>query len=237
MNMHKFTLIVITILIATAVFASVVLALDVAPQTPVVQANLANVRDFAPAPTTDSLNYAVDGGQLFVGKTGAWMPVTTPADVVVNAVAQDSRLADVVYMGAANELTLYRSTDGGQSWQRIPLSEQVGAITDIAVDSVNRMVYVGTDNAGLFRLRDVGSSMIAGGNLSLDEPVVQVAVDNSGAGLAFVRTPWNLYRAENGGLNWVKVENLLSLPTALAIADTTPVTVYVGWDRGVSGQP
>ncbi len=79
MNMRKFTLIVITILIATAAFASVVLALDVAPQTPVVQANLANVRDFAPAPTADSLNYAVDGDQLFVGKPGAWMPVTTPA--------------------------------------------------------------------------------------------------------------------------------------------------------------
>lgn len=234
MNMRKFTLIAITILIATVAFAGVALAVDVAPQTPVVQANLVNVRDFAPAPTTASLNYAVDGGQLFVGKTGAWMSVTTPDGIIVNAVAQDSRLADVVYMGAANELTLFRSTDGGQNWQRIPLGEQIGAITAIAVDSVNRMVYVGTDNAGLFRLRDVGTSMIAGGHLKLDEPVVQVAVDNSGAGLVFVRTPWNLYRAENGGLNWVKVENLLSVPTALAIADTTPATVYVGTaDRGV----
>ncbi len=234
MNMRKFTLILITILIATAAFTSVVLALDVVPQAPEVQANLANVRDFAPAPTADSLNYAVDGGQLFVGKPGAWMPVSTPDGIIVNAVAQDIRLADVIYMGAANELTLFRSTDGGQNWLRIPLAEQVGAITDIAVDSANRMIYVGTDNAGLFRLRDVGTSLITSGRLSLDEPVLQVVVDNSGAGLAFVRTPWNLYRAENSGLNWAKVENLLSVPTALAIAETTPATVYVGTaDRGV----
>ena len=233
MNSRKFVLIVITLLLSTLAFVSVAQALSATQGIP-AQANLANVRDFAPAPSADSLNYAVDGGLLYVGETGAWLPVSTPAGVVVNAVAQDSRLADVVYMGAANELTIYRSTDGGLNWQPILLSEQMGAVTDIAVDSVNHMVYVGTDSAGLFRLRDVGTSLISGGRLALDEPVVQVAVDNSGSGLAFVRTAWNLYRAENGGLNWSKVENLLSVPTALAIADTSPATVYVGTaDRGV----
>lgn len=39
----------------------------------------------------------------------------------------------------------------------IPLETQnVGAVTDIAVDGVNRLVYVGTDTDGVHRLRDVG---------------------------------------------------------------------------------
>ena len=234
MNMRKLTLIITTILIASITFVSVVQALGSEQDAPTAVIALANVRDYSPAVTVNGLNYAVDGGELFVGKTGAWMPVSTPAGIIVNTVAQDSRLADVVYMGAANELTLFRSTDGGQNWLRIPLSEQVGAITTIAVDSASRIVYVGTDNAGLFRLRDVGSSLIDGGRLSLNEPVIQVVSDNTGSGLVFARTAWNLYRAENGGLNWTQVDNLLSVPTALAIANTTPATVYVGTaDRGV----
>jgi len=52
--------------------------------------------------------------------------------------------------------------------------------------------------------------------------------------MAFARTEWNLYRAENYGLAWVAVGNLKSTPTAVAIADTDPAKVYVGtMDRGV----
>lgn len=242
MNLRKLTLIIITILIASITFVSVVQALGSEQEAPIGSADagssavtvLANVRSYSPAVTANGLNYAVDGGTLFVGKTGAWMPVATPAGVIVNTVTQDSRLADVVYMGAANELTLFRSTDGGQNWMTVPLSEQPGAITSIALDSANRMVYVGTDTAGIFRLRDVGSSLIDGGRLAMDEPVLQVVADSTGSGLIFARTAWNLYRAENGGLNWTLVDNLHSVPTALAVADTTPAQIYVGTaDRGV----
>ena len=43
-----------------------------------------------------------------------------------------------------------------------------------------------------------------------------------------------LYRAENGGLSWVNVDNLGSRPTALTITDGQPATIYVGTaDRGL----
>jgi photosystem II stability/assembly factor-like uncharacterized protein len=132
-------------------------------------------------------------------------------------------------------MAIYRTLDNGSSWLRIPLADgYVGGVTDIAVDGVQRIVYVGTDTAGLFRLRDVGSSVILSGHLLLDAPVLEVAADSTGKGMAFARTEWNLYRAENYGLAWVAVNNLQSAPTALAIADTQPAQVYVGtMDRGV----
>ncbi|HEX9868027.1 MAG TPA: hypothetical protein VGC99_05420, partial [Candidatus Tectomicrobia bacterium] len=81
---------------------------------------------------------------------------------------------------------------------------------------------------------DVGASVVLGGQLLLDEPVLQVVADSTGKGLAFARTEWNLYRAENFGLAWVTVENLKSVPTAVAIANTDPAQVYVGTvDRGL----
>ena len=223
-----------TAVLIIAVFAGIVSALDVRDAT-LVKANLENVRGYAAANHAAAVNYAVDNGQLFAGRPGEWRQVNTPADVVVGAVALNSARPGTLYIGAANDLTVYRSTDSGKGWMSVPLSEQfVGGVTALAVDSVNHIVYAGTDTAGVFRLRDVGTSMIAGGHTPMSEPVVQVAADNTGANLAFVRTPMNLYRAENGGLDWSTVENLGSTPTALAIANSYPATVYVGTtDRGL----
>jgi hypothetical protein len=111
----------------------------------------------------------------------------------------------------------------------VPLTDAyIGGVTDIAVDSDQRLVYVGTDTAGIFRLRDVGSSLVLGGHFPLDEPVIEVAADSSGTGMVFARTRSDLYRAESYGMNWAPVENLGSAPTAVAIANTEPATVYVG---------
>jgi hypothetical protein len=155
--------------------------------------------------------------------------------VIVSAVAADSTDPSVVYIGAANEMSIYRTMDNGNSWLRIPLADgYVGGVTDIAVDGAQRLVYVGSDTAGLFRLRDVGSSVILSGHLLLDAPVLEVVADSTGKGMAFARTEWNLYRAENYGLAWVAVTNLQSAPTAVAIANTEPTQVYVGtMDRGI----
>jgi len=233
MNARKVAIVTLTVVLIAALFTGAVSALS-GNAAPVVRAQLVNVRDFnSVANQVDS--YAVDGGVLFKGQPGAWTQISTPDKVIVSAVAADSMDPKAVYIGAANEMAIYRTIDNGRSWLHIPLADGfVGGVTDIAVDSAQRLLYVGTDTAGLFRLRDVGSSVILGGHLLLDAPVLQVVTDNTGKGMAFARTQWNLYRAENFGLTWVAVSNLQSAPTALAIADTNPAKVYVGTtDRGL----
>lgn len=233
MNARKIAIIALTLVLIGAVFIGAISAFG-GNTAPVVRSQLANVRDFyAAANETDS--YAVDGGILFKGQPGAWTQVTTPEQIIVSAVAVDSTEPDIVYIGAANEMAIYRTLDNGRSWLRIPLTDDhVGGVTDIAVDGVQRILYVGTDTAGLFRLRDVGSSVILSGHLLLDTPVVEVVTDSTGKGMAFARTQWNLYRAENYGLAWVTVGNLQSTPTAVAIANTDPAKVFVGtMDRGL----
>jgi len=233
MNARRIFIIITTVILIIAVFVGAVNALT-AERAPQPVANLSNVRDYA-ASSVEGVNYAIDAGALYKGGPLNWTLVATPADVIVGAVDIDSQNADLVYIGAANQMAVYRSDDGGKSWERYALSEDaIGGVTDIAVDSAQRIVYVGTDTAGLFRLRDVGSSLVLGAQLLLDEPVLEVAADDTGLGMAFARTEWNLYRAENYGLNWSTVENLSSTPTALAIANTDPATVYVGTtDRGL----
>jgi photosystem II stability/assembly factor-like uncharacterized protein len=234
MNIRRISIIALTIVLIIAVFTGVVTAIDANPRLETRLA-LENVRAYAPAITADTPSYAVDAGVLFQGEPGNWLQVNTPQDVIVSAVAFDSANPEIVYIGAANELVVYRTDNGGSSWMNIPLtSEHIGGVTDIAVDSAQRLIYVGTDTAGVFRLRDVGTSVINSGQLLLDRPVLDVAADSTGAGMAFARTEWALYRAENFGLSWVVVDNLQSVPTALEIANTSPATVYVGtMDRGV----
>jgi photosystem II stability/assembly factor-like uncharacterized protein len=233
MNARKIAIIALTIILIVAVFTGAVSALG-GNAAPVVRPQLANVRDFnAVANQADS--YAVDGGMLFKGQPGAWTQFQTPEQVIVSAVAVDSTDPNIVYIGAANDMAIYRTMDNGNSWLRVPLADGfVGGVTDIAVDGVQRILYVGTDTAGLFRLRDVGSSVVLGGHLLLDAPVLEVVADSTGMGMAFARTEWNLYRADNYGLAWTAVSNLQSTPTAVAIADTKPLKVYVGtMDRGL----
>lgn len=236
---RRITIVALSIILVVAVFTGAVTALTGEPagapaSTP--RAVLHNVRAYSPAVSPDAPAYAVDGGALYMGAPGAWTLVPTPQNVIVGAVATDITDPNVLYIGAANELALYRTLDNGKNWLRVPLTDlpHLGGVTSLAVDGAQRLIYAGTDTAGLFRLRDVGSSVILTGQLLLDEPVLQVVADSTGAGLAFARTEWKLYRAENYGLTWVTVDNLHSAPTALAIANGTPATVYVGtMDRGL----
>jgi hypothetical protein len=239
MNTRKMMIGLTTAVLATAVIlgllSSAPSGVTGSPLPAINKTRLENVRDYASAVVLNGKSYAVDGGNLYAGQPLNWGRIVLPEGVIANAVAVDSHNPERVYVGAANELAIYRTDDGGQSWIKAPLSEHyMGGVTDLAVDGVNHVIYVGTDTAGVFRLRDVGSSMISGGHTPLDEPVMEVAADSVGAGLAFVRTPERLLRSVNGGLNWAAVGTLTSFPTAVKVANTTPPTVFVGTvDRGV----
>jgi len=240
MKFRHIVMAAITLILFGSVTAGVIQALEAHPNAVHTMPALENVRDYMAATEKGGLNYAVDAGKLYSGVPGAWTEIRTPEDVIVSAVVMDTAHEGALYIGAANELAIYRSLDAGETWLRVPLVTEAadaikaGGVTDITLDDVQRLVYVGTDTAGLFRLRDVGSSVVLNSQLLLDEPVREIVTDRNGSGLAFARTDTALYRAENFGLNWTVVDNLLSSPTALVAAETIPTTFYVGTtDRGV----
>ena len=194
---------------------------------------LENVRAYAAAARVDGRSYAVDGGRLYGGSGGVWELVAAPPGVVVNAVTVDRANPDTVFIGAANKLSVYVSRSAGQRWTEVAMgTTAVGGVTALALDAANRLLYVGTDSDGVYRLRDLGAGgrggLIASGHLLLEEPVQEIAADSTGAGLAFVRTQSKLYRAEAFGLRWLAVDSLPALPTAVDIVGTSPPTVLVG---------
>lgn len=231
---EKILIIFITVLLMSAVYTSVVNAVG---NSLLINAkpNLENVRDYAAPASHTAAAYAVDGGLLYAGQPNHWVQRPTPPNVIVGAVTVDRDNPRRIYIGAANEMAVYWSEDGGYAWRRVPLTEQyIGGVTDVALNSAQRTLYVATDTAGIFRLRDVGSSMILSGHTYLDQPVLEVVSDQHGAGLAFARTEWRVYRALNNGMQWMVLDSLTSAPTTLAITGDNPATVYVGTvDRGL----
>lgn len=234
---RKLFLIVVTVALLLFVAVGILAAFDAQP-TAAVKVNLENVRSYAAAAYPSGMNYAVDAGELYEGRPGEWRKVELPNGVIAGVVAIDRSRPGVVYVGAANELALYRvhSRAGGRhEWLRVPLQQDaIGGITSLALDQGNRLIYVGADTGEIFRLRDVGSSLIVAGRTQLDEPIVQLAVDSVNAGLLFARTPSRLYQGEETGLRWREVKNLGSTATALLVVNRYPATVYVGTlDRGL----
>lgn len=210
-------------------------------------AQLENVRDYVSALVPGGPDYAIAGDKLFVGHPGYWVEIPLPEgvipgaiDVLMRTAGEGGLVGEVIYVGAANELAIYRTHDRGDNWLRGKLTHDrvhqgvVGGITDLALDPMQRLVYAGTDTAGLFRVRDSEESMKSTAQLLLDEPVRQVVTDRQGSGMVFLRTDWALYRGGDFGLQWAKVDTLPGTPTALAIAQTQPAAIYVGTaERGV----
>jgi photosystem II stability/assembly factor-like uncharacterized protein len=208
------------------------------------QAQLENVRDYVAATAAGAPDYAIDGGLLYRGNPGYWQPLPLPTGIVAGAldvVAQtDAPAQAILYVGAANALALYRSEDGGQHWQRGQLTDDrvhgalVGGVTEVAVDPTQQLIYVGTDTAGLFRMRDTGTRLVSTAQLLLSEPVRQIVTDRRGSGLTLMRTDAALYRARDFGLAWEQVDNFQSIPTALALGYDPAPWLYVGTtERGL----
>ena len=236
----------VTILLLSAVTVGLSQALP-RKQAALPVAQLENVRDYISAVVPGGADYAIAGGRLFVGHPGYWVEVPLPEEVIAGAVdvrisqAGEGGLTDeTIYIGAANQLAIYRTNNRGESWLQGQLTHNlvhkglVGGVTDLAIDPVQRLIYAGTDTAGVFRVRDGEEIMKSTAQLLLDNPVRQVVTDREGSGMTFVRTDWAIYRGADFGLQWAMVDTLSSVPTTMALANSLPPALYLGTaDRGV----
>jgi photosystem II stability/assembly factor-like uncharacterized protein len=108
---------------------------------------------------------------------------------------------------------LFRSVDGGRSWQPVKLSANhahLDIMTLVVDPRDGRMIYVGTHEAGVFRTQDgggtwaqlntgIGGLDVHGLALDPNEPAkVHAAVRGQGEGV---------YRTKDAGSKWVRVDD------------------------------
>lgn len=160
--------------------------------------------------------------------------------------------ADTVYAGA-EDAALFRSTDGGTSWQELPgLREAKGKLWQpgaggmclhtILLDPTNpNRIFVAISAAGAFRSDDAGQSWspINKGLKSqyeLPDPdadvghcVHRIAMHASRPGVLFMQKHWDVMRSDNAGELWSEVSG--NLPSdfgfPIDVHAHEPETIYV----------
>ncbi len=159
---------------------------------------------------------------------------------------------DVVYAGV-EDAALFRSSDGGESWQELAGLRGHGSGPDwqpgaggmclhtILLDPANdQRIYVAISSAGAFRSEDGGLSWraINKGLYSdyIPEPDAEVghcvhnmAMHPSRPGVLYMQKHWDVMRSDDGGDNWREVSG--NLPSdfgfPIAVHAHEPDTIYV----------
>ena len=145
-----------------------------------------------------------DGLFLSAGPTGAWERLTT----VVDGIDAHPRVADVVAVSvrsvlAATSKGLLRTSDGGRTWQRLPLgmSDQISAL---AVSPSDPALVVAATRLGIYRSRDGGDSwaQVSGGFGDIQAHAIAFVPSNDR--VLFAATGKGLFRSDDQGATWAR---------------------------------
>ncbi len=159
---------------------------------------------------------------------------------------------DTVYAGI-EDAALFRSTDGGQSWQELSGLRKHGTgphwqpgaggmcLHTILLDpSDPGRIYIAISAAGAFRTNDGGatwqpinrglhSQYIPDPNAEVGHCVHHIAMHPSRPDVLFMQKHWDVMRSDNGGDSWHEVSG--NLPTdfgfAIDVHAHEPETLYV----------
>lgn len=199
----------------------------------------------------DGVYRSVDGG-------ATWRNVGLPTSQHVGGIVVDPRDSDVVYVaatgpmwGPGGERGIYKTVDGGTTWERVLyVNEYTGGI-DIVMDPADPDVlyaamqqrerraygYIsGGPGSGIWKSSDGGATWTRltdglptddmgriGLDVSLSHPnVVYAVVEGS-------REGQGVYRSDNGGLSWRKMSGQASIPWyfgEIRVDPQDPETVY-----------
>lgn len=171
----------------------------------------------------------------------AWELVGSGPGVTLNTLAVHPVNQRVLYAGAAGgpvatSNNLWRSDDGGQTWQKFFLSLPgnvdgvIPAVTTLAVDPYQpESLYVGTGGQGVYKF-DVGREGVGYelvGGVSLYDAYVTKLVVGPGSDV-YALTLEGLYTSRGDDDGWQKLGTVPEYPISLAVAPTDPDTIYAG---------
>jgi photosystem II stability/assembly factor-like uncharacterized protein len=158
---------------------------------------------------------------------------------------------DTAYAGA-EDAALFRTTDGGQTWQELPALRAQQAskwapgaggmgLHTILIDPTNpKRMYVAISSAGAFRTDDGGASWkiitkglksnyIPDPNAEVGYCVHRLAFHRSRPDVVFMQLHWDVMRTDSAGDEWREVSG--NLPTdfgfPIEVHAHEPETVYV----------
>ena len=172
------------------------------------------------------------------GRTWTHMGPSQPISLVID-IAYDAVDPNLVYM-ATRGSGLWKSTDGGTTWQAVTGPGGRSEITEIAphptISGYLVVTAAGVGECGLYSSQDAGEAWTLL-HPNVNNPVVFApTVPPVLYGNVASSQQWGLIRSTDGGLTWELVEGM-SQSTRLATAtDGERVVLYVGSPGGMVAQ-
>jgi photosystem II stability/assembly factor-like uncharacterized protein len=199
-----------------------------------------HVEALAVHPTTSAIVYAglqdfgvyksIDGGMSWT----ALGPTVGGQKFSVEDLAIDPANPAIVYAagflsGIAPSIGVYKSTDGGASWNETPL---VAFVRAIALDAANPSILIaGTqDEIGLWKTTDGGGAWSIANDGLVNSNVGALATAPSAPGVVYAATGGQgVLRSDDGGVTWdpTAFTDFLGQFIALAVDPTSEDTVYL----------
>ncbi len=163
------------------------------------------------------------------------------------ALAVDPVSPGTLYAGLWSFLSsgtgLYKTTDGGSSWQDLQFENGPSGFNYIRSIEIDRRtpdtLYVGTARHGLHKSTDGGLTWSSKNRGIANSVVTSVAVDPLRPGTVYAGIRFGISKTENGGLTWNALE--LGVEEAIEIVDVlvdpgSPNTVYAASNDGHVGR-
>jgi len=124
----------------------------------------------------------------------------------VNALESFSDRTGQIQILAATNSGLYRTTDPGQGWDRLPYGPSLDArTTSISTSTQNpSVILVGTTTTGVLISRDAGQSWQQVSGIPATSPVNVIAQDPQRSAFVYVGTKQAFYMSHDGGEHWFR---------------------------------
>jgi hypothetical protein len=191
--------------------------------------------------------YALTGSGVHISQNGGiWQSrsagLPAPSAVIFNDLAADPLHPGTLYV-ATNPLGLYRSTNGGQTWQPANDGLPTGTldVRGVATSSANGRLLISVSGQGLWRSDNQGGSWQRSDsgityNSTLQGNVGIPVLSQNDAKTAYVYNNDGVFASSDGGERWTSFNdgfNGAETITTMAFHSAAPNTVYAG--TAVSG--
>jgi photosystem II stability/assembly factor-like uncharacterized protein len=127
---------------------------------------------------------------------------------------------------------IFRSRDGGETWQRLGNGAPTGNVSKIVVaPSASNIIYAGGSDIGIYKSIDGGDSWQSLNSGFIQEPFLGcIAVDPYGSQVVYISVfGQGIYRSDNGGQSWQPIGSGLNIDVrAIFIDPGNQQVIYAG---------
>ncbi len=190
-------------------------------------------------PTTSDSVYVINSGAIFKSANGGgWTQLNR--DFSASAIVIDPAVTSTLYAGARDlggtlGPGVYRSSDGGQTWEKRSAGLPLSSINTFAVSpSSSSTIYAAAQLNGLYRSTDAGLTWTSAG-AGVPRNINALAIDPGSPSIIYAGADTGLFRSADGGATWsgASPAGLQNIVSAVSIDPGNPLTVYAATCTGV----